>query len=342
MVAIRPSAWKKLFARARIFKKFSDYIRWYRLWRTLPVRAWVDGAVSFRDGDFREAARLYEEGLKQCPEHAAADFAQFDLAYCYFRSNLLGKSLATLRNLISSKAQVRDAYLLYAKILLIVGRAASAVGILEKAEAVFPQDPEILAAMMHASLYSSLPAERSAIIKDSLVRAKRALELDDLRNTHLDTALAHYEFFHGDTARGDRVLARVLASGQLSFEAIVLRGERLLALGRYLQAREQLTRAMRVAPEDPRPLLLLAQSYLFSGDDFQPLWAVNLAETACRLSHWQNVQSISVLATAHEANNEEGKAQLFIELMKKLPSLAELNSELYAAAEPAELKVSNS
>lgn len=300
-----------------------DALRWYRLWGTFPVWSWVNAAAEFKKQDFRLAAELYRKGLRRFPKHPAAQSAKLDLGYCLYRLDKFEEAGVELEQIIAEHTLLRDAYLLQAKMLLILGRCTPALRLLALAMHRFPEDARVLSQYAHVALTHPLEHEIADELKQRLVAVKCRLSLEDNDNTLLDTALAQYEMVWGDMSRGERVLARVLATGKAPFEAILLRGEKLLAQGRILPARELLTRAMRMSTRDPRPLMLLAASYLQSGTYENYDYAVQLAEQACRLSHWQHPECLNVLASAHEAKGDSARAQLYFERTKHVPAAVE-------------------
>lgn len=311
--------------RMAVVKRIKEYVRWYRYWGTLPVPAWVKAADHFRAGRFKAAANCYRVGIKSHSEHPAIHSARFDLAYCLYRSDDYEGALAELSGLIQKRAAIKEAYLLYSRIKNAMGFVLSAKHAVSLCEQLFANDPQVLSCLSHATVYSNGSSEELNVLRNKLYGLKQQLHLDDALSLHLDTAIAHMEIRFGDLKKGERLLARVLATGSAPYEAILLRGERLLEQGRVLIAREQLNRAMAASPKDPRPLALAARSYLRSGKDFQPEWALQLAESACKASHWQNSDCLSVLSRAYEARGEEAYASLLVEKIKKLPSTKEMD-----------------
>lgn len=309
-----------------------EFLRWIRLWKTRPVWPWVRAAENFKSKDFLQAAKLYRLGIERFPNHPAVNSAKLDLAYCLYRNNEYQSALEILQELLKGEENPKDVYLLAARIQMYTGCALSASTTMHSCLLKFPGDIQTLSCYMHSALYSCAGLEAQQLIRSELLRLKRELTLDDSRNLHLDTALAHFEIVRGEIRKGERMLARVLATGEAPFEAVLLRGERLLERGRVLPAREQLTRAMNASPRDPRPVLLLARSYLRNGTEANPTWARQLAEVACKLSCWQNAECLNVLARAYEASNEKANAQLFYERMKTLPSMDELGVTYYQSS----------
>ncbi len=327
--------------RVSVLRSCRDAVKWYRLWGTMPVRSWIKAAACFKQQDFRSAIIFYQRGLETHASHPAAQSARLDLAYCKYRLNEIDEAYEELTTLVDGCTPLKDAYLLRSKIALIYGHASSALQTMERCLEYYPSDAKVISQYAHLALLNSMDPSQAEEVKQRLVGAKCRLSIEDHGNVLLDTALAHYEMVWGDIRRGERVLARVLATGRAPFEAVLLRGERLLAQGRILPARELLTRAMRMSSRDPRPVMMLSASYLRSGASSNLDWALQLAEAACRLSHWRNAECLGVLASVYEAKGDKGGAQLFLERTKHLPSGIE--PQLSFASFHAQLgKVSNS
>ncbi len=285
-------------------------VEWFRMWHSAPIVKWLRAADYFVRGDYSRAGSYYSSGLLKHPNHGASNCARMDLAYCYYRLNKVEESIELLDGLILSRINLRDAYLLRSKLATIVGNPADGMAVLMIGLEVFPDDIGLLSASLHINLTSQLDARQLHETYVSLLKLKQQLSLEDDRQSVVDTAIAHYELRFGEPENGDRLLARVLATGSAPYEAVLLRGERLLRLGRILSAREQLTRAMRSAPRNPRPVQLLAETYLVPGYTEEPEFAEQLASAACRLSHWENPDCIEVLAEAYERKADYNSSEL--------------------------------
>ena len=310
-------------AKRKFTQSVRDAVKWYRLWGTVPVWSWVNAAANFKQQDFQTAAALYRKGIKRHSKHPAIQSAKLDLAYCLYRLDSFDEANLQLDEIISESTVLRDAYLLRARISLILGSCSSALRVLNLALKKFPQDARVMTQYAHVALLHPLEEELANEIKERLVALKCRLSLEDPENVLIDTALAQYEMTWGEIRRGERVLARVLATGKAPFEAVLLRGERLLSQGRILPARELLTRAMRMSTRDPRPLMRLSASYLETGISANFDWALQLAEQSCRLSHWQHPECLNVLASVHEAKGDSARAQLYFERTKHVPAAIE-------------------
>jgi predicted Zn-dependent protease len=123
----------------------------------------------------------------------------------------------------------------------------------------------------------------------------------------------------------DHLLARVIAGGGAPFEVFLVKGEKQLEEGRIVPARDQFERAMRLVPQDPRPLALLAKTYLAPGDSYEPEYALQLAQLACERSHYENPEMLLILAEAYETVEDPSNALLISTRMKALTSTRQIN-----------------
>lgn len=296
---------------SNLYDYLQSSVRWYRRWGTAPVRPWILAADAFRSGDYSQAAQFYKDGLGRFQSHPAAQPARFDYAYCLYREGKLAEAISEVRKLTNFGSRVKEAYLLEAKLALIVGDCSSAMEVMDRAIENFEEDLQVLSCFVHTSLYAKFGIERLTDVVTKLYSMQGELSVNDMRKVHADTALAHYEIRCGDLRKGERILARVLATGSAPYEAVLIRGERLLEQGRVMPSRIQLTRAMIAAPRDPRPVLMIARSYLKSSSEFNPTWACLLAQRACRLANWQNADGVRVLVRAYAAADRDHHAELY-------------------------------
>jgi predicted Zn-dependent protease len=299
-------------------------VEWYRMWGTTPSVCWLRAADAFINKDFKRAVGYYERGLAQKPAHVARHCAVMDLAYCRYRTGDLEGAATELQKLTAESVALRDAYLLLAKINDILGKPDQSLQVLGDGLLLFPQDLKLMLAYMHTSLFYGLFHSRLGEVREQVLQIKRGLMLDDERQVFIDAALAHYELRCGDAECAERMIVRVLATGKAPHEIVILRGERLFEQRRVIQAREQLGRAMRLAPRNPRPVRLLAESYLLSGDFQEPEWAEQLATVACRLTNWKNIECLELLSRAYDEKGDTSTAELLSEKVREVRMTVEL------------------
>lgn len=302
-------------------------VEWYRMWQTLPVTPWLRAADAFINKDFKLAVEYYQRGLAKKPNHPARHCAVMDLAYCRYRTGGLEEANELLSSLTSQSVALRDAYLLQAKISDFFGKAESALQIVSDGLMLFPDDLKLMLAYLHTSLFNGLYHARLGEIREHILTLKRTLLLDDDRQVLIDSALAHYELRCGDGEGAERMIARVLATGRAPHEIVLLRGERLLAQRRVLQAREQLGRVMRMAPRNPRPVRLLAESYLLPEEFHEPDYAEQLATLACKMTNWKNVECVDLLSRVYDEKGDTSTAELLGERCRGLKLAVELERE---------------
>ena len=299
-------------------------LEWYRMWKTAPVVSWLRAADAFMNKDFSLAAQHYERGLQRRPNHPARHCAGMDLAYCRYRLGDLEIAAEELSKLTSNSVALRDAYLLLGKIYDILGKPQMALHTIADGMLLFPNDLKLILSYLHTALFNGFYQPYLAEVRETALRLKRTLMLDDERQVLIDAALAHYELRWGEIEGGERMLARVLATGKAPFEAVLLRGERLLGQKRVLQGREQLSRAMRAAPRNPRPVRLLAESYLLPDEFHEPDYAEQLAMSACKLSNWKNAEHVALLSRAFDEKGDTSTAELLAERTRKLRVVVEI------------------
>ena len=283
---------------------------WMRMWKSLPVLSWIRAASSFVEGDFNAASKFYQNGLERHPRHPARHCARLDYSYCMFRQGKLLEATRELEALLADGAVLKNAYLLLARLQHTQGASLAALSTICEYLDHSPEDVQALVAYVHISGQSRIRLPKLQQVRNELASTKSKFLIDDHRQLLIDAALAHYELRFGERAVGERLLARVLATGQAPTEAILLRGEAFLEIGRIEQARQQLERAFRMSPQNPIAPRLLAETYLVPGDFSEPTWAVQLSEVSCRLSAWKNARSLEVLSRAYEACGEDVGAEL--------------------------------
>lgn len=296
---------------AWVIRKPQFIYHWVKHWGSFPVFTWLKAADYFLNKNFKLAARHYEIGLSKHKTHPAKNCARMDYSYCLYRSGNLKDSLRELKQLCLEETEQKDCYLLAAKIYSYLGRVDLGITMINSGLRCFPEDIALLTKYLHLSLELDLEPMVIENLKDKLLELKISLNFDDINIEIIDTAIAHYYLRTERFEEGEKLLARILASGQAPFEAVLIKGERLLDLGRVVPARDQLIRAMKIAPRNPYPVLLLAESYLEQENFEDPEYALQLAKLACELSNWENVECMQTYIAALEKNNDHSTAELF-------------------------------
>lgn len=300
-------------------------LNWWRVWKTFPIYPWIMGAQLFKQSDFRSAARYYQRGIERHPGHKAEYCARLDHAYCLYRIGDLTQAVAELEPLMAVANPLKDTFLLLAKVQQILGDLRGAVDTLNRALLVFPEDVQITLQYAHTLFAAKAAKEQLEECKGLLLAVRKQLSLTDSRMIAVDAALASFELKFGDHAKGEQMMIRVLASGAAPYDALLVRAELMLDEGMLVPARGLLTRAVTMGPTDPRPLVLLARSYLMQDDSFEPAYTVQLASEGCRLSAWQNPEAVSVLVDGYTALGDTNTAELFMEQLRFITSSREID-----------------
>lgn len=293
-------------------------LSWYKLWKGIPIVDWIRAAELFRAANFKRAAFYYKRGLDRHPNSRASQCAKLDYGYCLYQENQLLEAVEVLQKLLNSGCQLKDAYLLLAKLQLTLGRTKDAASTMQKALSIAPEDIQVALCYAHVMFDANVPALTMKLVKDFVNTFRAKISLEDPVHVAVDTALATFECRYGDEEVGERLLSRALASGVAPFEAILLRGERWLEQGRIHQAREQLERAAKSCPADPRPYAKLAESYLLQGDFYEPEYAVQLATVSCKCSNWENHLSLDVLRQGYGELKDHDMVELIEERLRTL------------------------
>ncbi len=322
--------------RSRLTRPISFFrwsVNWWRVWGTLPITTWIRGADYFKKGDYRQAATAYHKGLVKYPTHKAAYCARLDYAYCLYRIGEFGQAAIELSRMTLTKNPIRDAFLLFSRIQLITGDFRGAVSTLRRGVQTFPKDIQMITSYAHATHTAKEMVRERDEARMLLERVRLGLNLSDPLLVAVDGAIAAYELRFGDQPRGEQLLTRVIASGSAPYEAILLRGELMIEEGLVLPGRGLLTRAMTLAPYDPRPVAALAKSYLLEGDYFEPDYALQLASSACSLSRYQNAECVALLVESHLAMGDEVTAELMTQRLRSITSAKQLNiGEIHEAS----------
>ncbi len=297
-----------------------DAWRWLKIWKTFPVYPWLRAAEAFRRGDYHESAEYYRRGLAKYSEHPAHFSARYDLAYCLERTGEYEEAVDELSYITGRRHPFVDCYISKANLLHYLGRNSAALETIRVGLSIFPESVQLLTRFIHISLVSGLAQDEIRILKEELINIRSSQ--DSRTGSEIDVALAHYELVLGDAIVGDQMLIRALCADHVPVEAYVIRGKRLFSHGKSLQARELFRRAMLLSPGNPYPLLLLSESYLTSDIPEEIHWAIQLAESAGRISKWKNLEAVELLGRAYEKNQEKEKAELFLERIRHMSQAA--------------------
>lgn len=319
----------------KVFRELQDLIpyarptyvaTWVKTWNCVPVLNWIAAAVAFKDGDFFRAAQRYERGLRRHPRHPARVCALLDYAHSLFRIGELSEARSVAYQAIAEGGQMPELYILIGRIEMLFGAPLKAREIIERAIQVSGATVHLKLCLAHASIQTAVDPLDLNDIREDLLELRATLPLTDPALLSVDTAIAIYESRFGDTAIGERLLSRVLATGQGPIEASLFRAESYLEQGRVSSARDLLDRITLSAPHDPRAITALAHSYLMEGN-FNPDYAKQLALTACRRSNWENPKALQILTEACTANGDEDGAALFGQQLRSITTIASISPD---------------
>ena len=292
----------------------SSYFDWVARWRSLPVKAWIDGAELYQRGDFVNAAENYKRGLKSHPNSPARVNALLDLAHCLFRLKRFEESENYLKQAISHFPTTREGYVRLARLQLWLGYAIEALWTMRICAQRIALDPEIATLFITAVVESKADSAAVAEARSLLAR----VHYDAGGFPRLEVARARLELLAGDLESSRDDLAKLAAQDRGPFEAVVAFAEVLISEGKLAYARHHLHRALSAAPEHPRVLRLLARSYLTDGAFYEPDYAVQLALKACQITGWRGLHETYILAQAYLAVGDKSAALLAAMSAKKI------------------------
>lgn len=289
------------------------FMKWWKTWKTLPVVSWVQAASYYRSGRFDQAIKYYERGLKKHKTHPASYCARMDLAYCLFREKRFQEAEKHLRQVATHLPSSKEAVLRLAKLQLWTGRSLDAAWTMRRALRTVTPDAELVALYMFAVLDNGGPG----FLLKEVIDASLALDRDSRNDTRLMAARARLMMLKGDSKKGREYLEKIAGGEEPFLEALLLFSEVLVDEGKIANARRHLRRAMTIAPEHPRVLSLLAESYLRSGPFYNPEYAKQLATDACRNTNWLSPREMHILAESYYHVNDRMAALIIASKAKE-------------------------
>lgn len=293
----------------RIIETLKLYTRWWNTWHTIPVLAWVKAAAYYRVGRYDQAEALYRKGLEHNGDHPANLCARLDLAYCLFKANRLEESEKFLRYITANAPEMREGYIRLARLQLWMGNALEASWTMRRASHVIKGDGEVAAIFIS----SVVEAEAPEYLLDEARRYAADVEVgkcDKLTQQRMELALARYEYRFGSKEEGRRKIAELSGTECPIFDSLLVFAQILLEERRVAHARRQLRRAMTAAPDHPRLLSTLAQSYMQSGPFYCAEYAVQHALKACQNTAWLSAPEMHTLAEAFYHQGDKVSALL--------------------------------
>jgi uncharacterized protein HemY len=290
----------KLKANVRLYKE------WFQRWGSLPVRSWVKAAGYYRSGNYEEAAKCYQAGLKSHPRHPARVNALLDLSHCLFRLKKFEQAERYLRQASIVSQHDREPYIRLARLQLWLGHSVEAAWTVRSALSAIPADPELVTLFITAAV-------ESGGVNHLILEAQELshnLHCEPEAAPRLEVARARLAIQAGDMGEARDDLAALANKDRGPFEAVVAFAQVLLDEGKTAYARHHLHRSLMVSPEHPRVLRMLALSYLQPGPNFEPEHAVTLATKACQATGWCGIHEMYVLAKAYALGGDKISAVL--------------------------------
>lgn len=300
-----------------MFVRVDLLIKWWRTWGTLPVMPWVRAAHFYRLGKYTLAEKSYEAGLKKYRGHPAELCARLDLAYCLFKAQKFEEAEKHLRTVTAQLPTSREAFLRLGKLQQWTGRTLDAAWTMRRALKSVGLDEEILAFFLLAVLENEGPAY---MLREAIDYV-HALPEPGATNARLRAGLVRARFSDPRQKKSaQKELEQLACQPDAPLESIVLFAEALLAEGAIDAARQQLRRAMIIEPDHPRVLSLCAESYLKSGEFYNPDYARQLATSACQNSGWLSPREMHVLAESYFHTGDKVSALIMAEKAKQVGS----------------------
>lgn len=279
-----------MISRARL------YLSWIQTWRTLPVLSWIRANDLYKSKRYDMAYRFYKAGLDKHPNHPARLAARLDLGYCYFKLHRFDEAQEQLRWVINTSPGYKDAHVRLARMQSWIGHSLDAAWTVRRAIQRFGPDPELVALF----LYNIVEHEgTSYLITEALKYAEESKERGDVRSPLLETAFAKLALQRGNREEARDRLMNICGQINCPFEAVLLLSEIRIQDDEIETARHELKQLMKSISDHPRILSLLAETYLKSGEFYNPDYACQLAVSACQHSQWSSPRELHILAEAY-------------------------------------------
>ena len=279
----------------RIVETGKLMVRWWRAWHALPVWSWVRAAGAYRAGQFAVAERFYRRGLRTHASHPASSCARLDLSYCLFKLGRLEEAEQNLRLVTNQSPTSREGFLRLARLQLWSGQTLEAAWTIRRALRNIPADADLAATYLLAVLDSDGPAY---LLTEASETANR-IDREGQTHPRLKAPLARLRMMQGKYDAGRAELVAIANTDGAPFEALVLLADVQLHEGKLVDARKELRRALKVAPDYPRVLSMLAETYLTAGPFYNAQYAQQLALSASQLTNWASPREMHLLAESY-------------------------------------------
>ena len=283
--------------------------QWYKSWGGVPCWNWIKAAEAYRHRNYHKALEYYQAGFRKHPEHAARFCAMTDMSYCYFKTSKFPEAINKLKNVLKHLPYSKEAHRRLAQIYFWTGNVTEAVWLLRQANKKFPRDTDFLTSFIFALADNGGP---ELFIKEAFDQFSD-YTADELLSPNLKLARALWDYNFGDSEKGEKGLRDLADNPLASLNIRLAYAKVLLDQEAGDEARYELKLAMRISPEDPRVLSLIAQSYFMESedDDQKLIFSLQTATSAAQLSAWQSPGDLHLLAKIYNSYGDRYSALLF-------------------------------
>jgi len=274
---------------------------WWKTWRTFPVKAWIYGAKLYQAGKFEKAAKHFEKGIIQYPNHPARYAAQLDLAYCHFKSMEFVKSELSLKEIILAYPKLLEAHLLLVRLYLWTGRPTLALTHVSLHIRALAYSPELTTLYLMACIEDGTSGY---LLQEAIYFFTKRANIGQITSgSTLDllckTAEAMLQHYFGEETESTKNLNQIVSSGCPPVEAFIQLSYIYIKQLRYEEALGLLRRALRASPRNPNISLALSRCYLSIKAKESVEYAIQHAMSACQASGWLSNQALWVLTEAY-------------------------------------------
>lgn len=303
-------------------KFFQKCLNWSNSWGGLPCIYWIKAAEAYSREKFNDAIELYEKGLEKYSNHPARFSAQMDLAYAYFKTGNVEKSVENLKSILRQIPDSKEAYIRLAYIYCWNGADSEAMWLLRNANKKFPDDMRIFYLFLLALSESKAP---QYLLEE--IQAIETLKSSDSLSACNNALVKYLTGFHKE---GRNLLTAAACNENALLGVKIVLAKILIHEGKECLARLHLNHALKISPEYPRTLSLLAKTYFMeyqqNQSDESLNFALQLAIKAAQNSFWNSPRELHILAEIYHAFGDKASALL---MASKAQDLYSRRSDIY-------------
>ena len=284
-------------------------LRWVLIWKSWPVFSWIKAAEAYSNADYPVAESLYEQGLKEYPEHPARFCAVMDLAYCYFKAKKFDQAIEKLNYVIRTLPTSKEAYLRLAYVYIWIGDDSEAMWLLRNALRKFDNDFHLVHLFVACLIEANAPAYLVDEASDLLDQVSSSSKNSKLA---IGATKAMMEDYRQSSSETLRKLVRLSSRPGAPLAAKLQVAKRFIELEEFEKARLHLNSALKISAEYPQTLSLLAQTYFLEDlDNEQNVeYANQLATAAAQSSAWLSPRELHILAEVYHHFGDKSSALL--------------------------------